>query len=153
MPIRIRNRKPETSEYMTWKAMRARCFNPSDKRYARYGGRSIKVCERWNDFKLFLQDMGLRPSPQHSIERRNNDGHYEPSNCCWATPIEQANNVSRNRIVSYNGKQLTIAQLVRTSGTPFNSSRIRWRLENGWPLNDALFTKSKYSNNPKDQTL
>lgn len=146
-------RKPETSEYMTWKSMRMRCTNPNDKRYARYGGRGIKVCERWQSFKNFIADMGPRPSPEHSIERRDNDGDYSPVNCHWATAVEQANNVSRNRLLTFRGETMTLAQAVRVSGTPFCASRVRWRLEKGWPVEAALFATSKYSNNPKDRSL
>lgn len=82
-----------TVEYNAWAKMRQRCYNPKDHKYPNYGGRGITVCERWNsDFAAFLADMGPRPSPTHSINRINNDGNYEPSNCNWATPKEQSNN-------------------------------------------------------------
>lgn len=151
--MRKRTRKPESSEYMSWKAMRMRCSNPNDKRYARYGGRGIEVCERWQSFQNFLSDMGPRPTPKHSIERIDNDANYTPENCRWATAVEQMNNVSRNRLVNYRGEQLTLAQVVRASGTPFNSHRVRWRLTKGWSVHDALFATSKYSNSPKDRSL
>lgn len=72
-------------EYGIWQAMRTRCNNPNVNNYHNYGGRGIKVCERWNDFFSFLSDMGPRPSPKHSIERHNYDGDYCPENCYWAT--------------------------------------------------------------------
>ena len=72
--------------------MRQRCNNPNHRSFHGYGTRGITICERWDDFELFLEDMGERPSPQHSIERINNDGNYEPSNCVWATSVEQNNN-------------------------------------------------------------
>lgn len=81
-----------TPTYRTWVAMRARCLNPNVINYANYGGRGIKVCERWDDFENFLADMGLKPSPKHSIDRIDNDGNYESGNCHWATKLEQARN-------------------------------------------------------------
>jgi hypothetical protein len=83
----------ETSEYRSWRHMVERCENPSEKRYASYGGRGIKVCDRWkNNFSAFLADMGQKPSPKHSIDRKDNDLGYEPGNCRWATPKQQAHN-------------------------------------------------------------
>jgi hypothetical protein len=80
--------------------MRYRCENPKSDDYANYGGRGIKVCKRWHGpkgFQNFLNDMGPKPTPEHSNDRKNNDGDYKPSNCHWATPTEQANN-KRKRI-------------------------------------------------------
>lgn len=83
------------SEYGTWKAMMQRCYNKDNEWYHRYGGRGITVCDSWRaDFLNFLQDMGRRPEPELSIERKNNDGNYEKSNCCWATKSQQSYNRS-----------------------------------------------------------
>lgn len=79
-------------EYKTWCGMRRRCTNSNERSWPRYGGRGIRVCERWNSFELFLLDMGPKPSPQHSIDRIDPDGNYEPSNCRWATLDEQNRN-------------------------------------------------------------
>jgi hypothetical protein len=79
-------------EYTIWKLMRGRCNNPNGLHFADYGGRGIKVCERWTNFENFYADMGSRPSKLHSIDRINNNGCYEPSNCQWATQVQQTNN-------------------------------------------------------------
>jgi len=82
-----------TSEYIAWCNLKARCNNPKRNDYERYGGRGIAVCERWmNSFENFIADMGLKPSPKLSIERIDNHGNYEPSNCKWATSLEQSRN-------------------------------------------------------------
>lgn len=83
----------KSSEYSSWWSMIARCRYKSHNRYYRYGGRGIKVCDRWMKFENFYADMGPKPSQEHSIDRfPNNNGNYEPSNCRWATHIQQANN-------------------------------------------------------------
>lgn len=89
-----------TSEYRSWCAMRARCLKENHPSYKDYGGRGITVCQEWMDFEVFLKDMGRKPSPKYSIDRINNDGNYEPSNCRWATAKQQANNRKRNKVES-----------------------------------------------------
>lgn len=86
-----------TPEYSVWHGIKDRCLNPNSCNWSRYGGRGITICDRWKDsFPNFLEDMGKRPSDQHSIERKNNDGNYEPSNCIWATVEQQVYNRSTN---------------------------------------------------------
>jgi hypothetical protein len=79
--------------YKTWQGMKNRCLSPSNKAYPGYGGRGITVCDRWkNSFHAFVEDMGMKPTPKHTIERVNNDVNYEKSNCVWATKAEQNRN-------------------------------------------------------------
>lgn len=88
-------REKRSPEYDCWRGMNRRCSNPNDPSFACYGGRSIKICKRWkgkDGFVNFLKDLGQRPSKKHSVERINNDGNYEPSNCRWATAKEQSRN-------------------------------------------------------------
>ena len=83
---------PQT-EYQVWYGLRRRCYDPHNSSFARYGGRGIGVCERWrNNFAAFFSDMGLRPSPRHSLDRRDNDGDYSPENCRWTTRAVQQRN-------------------------------------------------------------
>jgi|GEM_PF-1342758 len=82
----------KTPEYRVWASMWQRCSNPNNLRYNRYGERGIGICERWEKFENFLADMGPRPSKGHSIDRKDNEGNYEPSNCRWATRSEQQKN-------------------------------------------------------------
>lgn len=81
-----------TSEYRIWAQMKSRCLNLKDKSYSNYGGRGIKVCDRWLTFEGFIADMGIRPSTKHSIDRKDNNGNYEPTNCRWALPGIQVHN-------------------------------------------------------------
>jgi hypothetical protein len=92
-----------TGEYRSWSNMHQRCSNPNSNRYYLYGARGVKVCKRWNSFAMFLADMGLKPSPDYSIERMNGSRDYEPDNCKWATRYEQGANKSNNRLVTING--------------------------------------------------
>jgi hypothetical protein len=87
-----------TKTFRTWDAMRQRCLNPRCNKYKDYGGRGIKICERWNRFENFLADMGERPLGKTIDRFPDNDGNYEPSNCRWATPLEQAHNKVRKAV-------------------------------------------------------
>ncbi|ASQ11855.1 hypothetical protein CDO22_17840 [Sinorhizobium meliloti] len=103
-------------EYGIWASMKERCSNPKQSRYERYGGRGIRVCREWEDFARFIEDMGPRPSTKHTIERIDNDGDYEPSNCRWATWKEQANNRSSNVLLTIGAERLSLSQWAVRSG-------------------------------------
>lgn len=126
-----------TREYRTWEAMKARCYNKRQWNYASYGGRGIRVCARWvNDFAAFLADMGQRPTPKHSIERKDVNGHYEPGNCYWATDTEQRRNKTTTVYVEHEGVVVKLVDLVEQRG--LSRGIVYGRLKMGWSLADAL---------------
>jgi hypothetical protein len=98
-------------EYQSWAAIKARCGNPKNVAFRYYGGRGIKVCQRWlESFEAFFQDMGPKPSPDSSIERIDNSGNYCKENCKWATRFQQMNNTRKNLFIEFNGYRMTMAQ-------------------------------------------
>lgn len=129
----------KTPTYHAWLTMRQRCENPRTKSYKNYGARGISVCERWQDFTNFIADMGEKPTPKHTVERKNNNGNYEPSNCKWATRKEQRNNTRTNRFVKFNGQNKTLPQWSETLGIA--ASILRARIDRyHWPIEKALTT-------------
>lgn len=122
----------DAPEYVAWMAMRKRCRDPNATCYHRYGGRGITVCEGWHNFKNFISDMGPRPSPHHSIDRKDVNGNYEPENCRWATSEMQANNRRNNRFIAFQGETKTLAQWARALSIPY--SKLKQRVRKGrWP--------------------
>jgi hypothetical protein len=138
--IRLPNgRHRMTPEYAAYNAMKSRCNNPKHHAYARYGGRGIRICDRWlESFENFFADMGFRPSTKHSLDRKNNDGNYSPENCRWATDLEQTNNQSTNHLLTFEGKTQTITQWAREAG--LDESVLRMRISGGWSVQRALTT-------------
>lgn len=109
----------KSPEYIVWAGMHQRCYNPKHHKYARYGGRGIIICDRWRDnFMDFYADMGPRPSLKHSVEREDNNGNYEPSNCIWATMPVQARNTTTNNFISINGITLCVVDWCKVIGVP-----------------------------------
>ena len=130
--------KPTDSrEYRAWINMRSRCYTPSSTGFDHYGGRGIRVCDRWKDsFANFLEDMGPRPSPRHSLDRIDCNGDYSPENCRWVTPTVQNRNTTRQHFVTVNGSRMTLADAAEGNPLPYNT--ILYRLRRGWSINDAL---------------
>ena len=128
--MRYKHGRRYTPEYTVWHSMKDRCYRRGNRRYNDYGGRGITVCERWlNSFQAFFEDMSERPSPEHSLERRDNDSHYCPENCYWATRIEQCANRRPRRV------------------RPRTSSPLRYLLEvgSGYQLRIQLRRGYRYS--------
>lgn len=131
---RLTHGQAGSPEYRAWEAMKRRCSKSTYGAYSRYGGRGIKVCERWdNSFEAFFLDMGQKPSPKHSLERIDNDGDYCPGNCKWATTSEQGVNRSNNRRLTYEGRTMCLSEWAKELGVSTSSihSRIRRRGEDG----------------------
>jgi hypothetical protein len=125
------------SEYLSWGAMKSRVLNPNDHAYPRYGGRGIGICEEWqSSFEAFLRDMGAKPGPGYSLERRDNNGDYCPANCCWATVPEQLDNRRITVTLEHDGVVKPLAEWARISGVSRN--RLAARLRAGWPVDRAL---------------
>jgi hypothetical protein len=129
-----------TPEFMAWDAMRQRCTNPKFIGFKRYGGRGISVCERWQTFEAFFADMGPRPSADHSVDREDNDGNYEPSNCRWATKVTQSNNRHSNLQLTFRGETRTAAEWERHMHLPVGIVSTRLK-KPGWDLERALTTR------------
>lgn len=113
--------------YATWRGMKDRCNNPKHSAYRRYGGKGVKVCERWNDFPAFLADMGERPKGK-TLDRIDPSGDYCPENCRWATPKEQAANLPHaKRITGANGELVSGAEFARQHGVKVDDFHYRLR--------------------------
>lgn len=128
--------------YRIWRHILARSFNPKAQHYDRYGGRGIKVCDRWLRFENFIEDMGM-PFNGATIERIDNDKGYSPENCRWATRKEQAHNTTRNVWLEYQGERKILTDWSRDLG--INKFTIMHRLKRGWSVNAALSVPVKPS--------
>ncbi|WMV73495.1 hypothetical protein QL112_005595 [Xenorhabdus griffiniae] len=137
-----KHKMAKSNEYSIWSAMRQRCENKRNKAYPSYGGRGIRVCERWSEFKNFIQDMGRRPSKSHSLDRIDNNGNYSPDNCRWAKKLIQSNNTRTNVFITINGVSMTLSQWARMPECNVRPQTIGKRLRKGWSAEEAVFTKS-----------
>lgn len=132
-------------EYHIWVGIRTRCLTASNKAYKHYGGRGIKICERWGEFNNFFADMGQRPSPKHSVERVDNNGDYCPENCVWAVQKAQARNKRTNRYITFNGETLCLKDWSLKLKIPHStlSKRLaKWSLEKAFTQPIAKNLKS-----------
>lgn len=128
-------RAQKSKSYSAWADMLDRCNNPKNRAYPRYGGRGIKVCEKWRTLNAFLADMGEAPQGKF-LDRINNDGNYEPANCRWVTPRESAQNRCTTKKIEFLGQVCSIAEWARRSGLTVKC--LYWRLNNGWSPRKAL---------------
>lgn len=126
-----------TKEFRAWAHMKNRCLNKDDPVYPYYGGRGITFCDRWQNFLSFYEDMGLAPSPKHSVDRINTNGNYEPSNCRWSTQEDQCNNQRRNHFLECFGERLTLSQWSKKTGIPYCALKVRINTLK-WDANKAL---------------
>lgn len=126
-----------TPEYKAWCDLKARCENPNTPNFNNYGGRGIRVCEEWRgSFAAFLADVGPRPSPKHSIDRKDNDGNYEPGNVRWVTTLAQNRNRRSLRLLTYQGETLCMAEWAERVG--IQRLTIWHRLSRGWSVEKSL---------------
>lgn len=129
-----------TGTYGSWQKMKDRCNNPGHRSFHNYGGRGIKICERWMQFENFLSDMGPRPDGM-TIDRKEVNGDYEPSNCKWSTTKEQNRNKRTSRMLTINGESKPMIEWAEIYAVKY--STIRRRLQIGWTETEAVFGRSK----------
>lgn len=126
-----------TPLYGVWQAMINRCHNPNVDRFRDYGGRGIKVCDRWRgSFQAFFDDMGDRPSDDHQIDRIDNDGDYEPGNCRWVPRKDQQRNKRNNHLIEWKGETRTLVEWAAFLG--ISRKALSWRIHSGWTIEEAF---------------
>jgi hypothetical protein len=130
-----------TPLYRVWAGMKNRCHNPNEPTYTRYGARGIKVCDEWrNDFLVFYNWAVTDYKPGLEIERKDNNGNYEPNNCTWATTRQQARNRRSSKILVAFGEQKTMAEWLEDDRRKATRHTINYRLRQGWAFEDILVT-------------
>lgn len=123
--------------FATWSGMMRRCYVKADEAYRNYGGRGIRVCKRWHDPAKFIQDIGEKPTKAHSLDRKDNNKGYSPSNWRWATRSQQTQNTRVSRFVTYKGKRLLLKEWAQLYG--INEGTLRTRIDElQWPLEKAF---------------
>jgi hypothetical protein len=125
--------------WWVWRSMKQRCHNPRNNGYPGYGGRGIRVCDRWrHSFSKFADDVGPRPSKDHQLERINNDGDYAPGNCVWATRTRQSRNRRTTKFLTWNGVTKSVPDWAEEIG--IRQDTLYQRLASGWSTERALQT-------------
>lgn len=136
------NRRSSMKEYHSWENIIQRCTNPKNTYYSRYGGRGIKICDRWrNSFDAFLEDMGRAPTKNHTVGRLDNEGDYEPGNCEWQTRKVQQNNRSNTHYIEVDGKQVSRGELAESMGLTI--SQLVTRMKHNWTAEEMKSTPVK----------
>jgi len=133
--------------YGTWSKMIQRCKDPKDRFWKSYGGKGVKVCERWLVIDNFILDMGNKPSKYHSLDRINNDGDYCPENCRWSTPLEQARNKTNNNWITINGETKCLVDWCKLNN--ISPSRACARIRTGWDKARAVTTPKTHKSKTK----
>ena len=136
----LRMRGEKTKAYRAWAGLRSRCNDKNNHKYHLYGGRGIKVCERWDHYNLFLDDMGEPPSVRHSIDRIDSNGNYEPGNCRWATPLQQANNLRTTRFYEHGGETASLSEWAEKLGVTRDAIKLRLRRGQTFEQVHSVFT-------------
>ncbi len=140
--------KSNTPEHKIWLGMLSRCNDQGSNVYRYYGGLGISICDRWqfgengkHGFECFLEDVGPKPSSNHSIDRIDPFGNYEPANCRWVTQLQQMNNRRNTRWVIYRGKEMALCDAVRAAGNIIHYEAAWIRISKcGWTVSDAIET-------------
>lgn len=134
----------KTKTYSVWQHMVERCNNPKNKRYLNYGGRGIKVCDKWLKFNGFYEDMGDKPEGL-TLDRKDSDGNYCKDNCRWATMKTQQNNRTNNHVITFLGKTKTLMQWAEEIGIKYKVLNDRIN-KHGWSIERALTTRARLKN-------
>jgi hypothetical protein len=143
---KIKHRMSHTPTHRSWIAMRRRCRAKSHHGYSEYGGRGITICDRWDDFLIFLADMGERPAG-HTLDRIDNDGPYSPGNCRWAPAVVQMNNRRNTWRLTLNQETLSLTEWSERTGIPRRALAMRYH--SGWTADKILTTPHRVRKSPR----
>lgn len=149
------NKDLPSPEYYSFRTMKNRCLSPNNAKYEYYGGKGIKICDRWLDekegFQNFLKDMGPRPKGM-SLDRKETSGNYCPDNCKWSTRAEQARNTTQNRMIEFGGRKQCITDWAHEIGV--HPVTLHLRLKKNWSIEKALSTPGPTrAPPPKDESI